>query len=77
MKPIKFIEQNTTYVAEGCMELPAHKAEHQIISCWQLTDKEIDEVQRTKIVWLSVMGLQQPPVWLGAETPFIKVEGEL
>ena len=29
MKPIKFKEQNIMYVAEGCNDLPAHKAENQ------------------------------------------------
>lgn len=77
MKPIKFEEQNITYVAEGCGDLPAHKAEHQIISCWELTEKEKEEVQKTGVVWLSVFGQQQPPVWLGVETPFTEEEGEL
>lgn len=75
MKPIKFEEQNTNYIAEGCRDLPAYKAEDQIISCWELTDKEKEEVQKTGVVWLSVLGQQQPPVWLGVETPFIKLGG--
>ena len=77
MKPIKFKEQNITYVADGCGDLPAHRAEHQILSCWELTDKEKEEVQKTGIVWLSVFGHQQPPVWLGSEYPFVEEEGQL
>ncbi len=77
MKPIKFEEQNITYVADGCLDLPAHRAVDQIISCWKLSDKEKEEIQRTGIVWFSVMGQQQPPIWLGIETPFIKEDGGL
>lgn len=80
MKPIKFEKQNTTYVADGCLDLPAHKAEDQIISCWKLTEQELAKIQETGIVYLSVMGRFQPPVWLGVETPFVdnaeKLEAE-
>lgn len=73
MEPIKFEEQNITFVAEGCLDLPAHKAEDQIISCWKLSDEELKQIQETGIVWFSVMGQQQPPIWLGVENPFIEV----
>lgn len=70
MKPINFKEQNVTYIAEGCNDLPAHKAEDQIISCWKLTKEELEQINKTGIVWFSVMGQTQPPIWLGIETPF-------
>lgn len=71
MEPIKFEQQNTTYAADGCLDLPAHKAEDQIISCWKLTEQEIAKIKQTGTVWLSVMGRFQPPVWLGVDTPFV------
>lgn len=70
MKPVKFKEQNITYVAEGCGDLPAHKADDQIISCWQLSEEDLKRVSETGVVWLSVIGQHQPPIWLGTETPF-------
>ncbi len=75
MEPIKFKEQNTTYVAEGCLDLPAHTAEDQIISCWKLTEEEIKTINETGVIWFSVKGQKQPPIWLGVETPFVR-EGD-
>ena len=74
MKPINFKEQNVTYIAEGCNDLPAHKAKDQIISCWKLTKEELEQINKTGIIWFSVMGQSQPPIWLGTENPFIQEE---
>lgn len=74
MKPIQFKEQNVTYKAEGCNDLPAHKAKDQIISCWKLTKEELEQVNKTGVIWFSVMGQSQPPIWLGTDNPFIQEE---
>jgi hypothetical protein len=74
MKPIQFKEQNVTYTAEGCNDLPAHKAADQIISCWKLTKEELEQINKTGVIWFSVMGQSQPPIWLGTENPFKEEE---
>lgn len=74
MNPIQFKEQNVTYIAEGCNDLPAHKAKDQIISCWKLTKEELEQINKTGVIWFSVMGQSQPPIWLGTENPFKKEE---
>ena len=45
MNPIQFKEQNVTYIAEGCNDLPAHKVKDQIISCWKLTKEELKQIK--------------------------------
>ena len=75
MKPINFKEQNVIYIAEGCNDLPAHKAKDQIISCWKLTKEELEQINKTGVIWFSVMGQSQPPIWLGTENPFQEEEG--
>lgn len=38
------------------------------VSCWQLSDAEIEEIIKTRRVFLSVfMGNTQPPVFVGGE----------
>lgn len=76
MKPIKFEESNVTYVAEGCNDLPAYKGETQIISCWQLTEQDLETIKETGVIWFSVAGQSQPPIWLGTEKPFERVNGK-
>lgn len=39
-----------------------------VVSCWQLTPEELEEVKRTGMVWLSVFsGPTSPPVCVGSE----------
>lgn len=77
MIPVNFPEQNCTYKADGCLDLPALQCMSEqfqapeIISCWELTDEEIvTMLQQIKAgqrpeIFLSVIG-GQPPVslWL-------------
>ena len=37
-----------------------------VISCFKPTQDELDEIQRTGRVWLTVLGHAMPPVILGA-----------
>ena len=75
MQPVDFSERNCTYVADGCLHLPACQQMNEefqtieVISCHELTDeeivlmlKQIKEGQRPAI-FLSVIG-GQPPVAL-------------
>ncbi len=44
-----------------------------VVTCWKLTQGDLDEIIRTKRVWLGAMGLSMPPVWLSGERPKIEV----
>lgn len=58
------IEVNRVYVADGCGDLPVHKAGNLIVSCWKLSLEEIAEVMTTGRVYLGVYADRQPPVFL-------------
>jgi hypothetical protein len=47
-----------------------------LISCWQLTQEEMEEVKRTGIVWLYTLGTTTPPVALSGKSPWPKGEGK-
>lgn len=70
MKPVEFEEQNTVFVADGCGDLPAYKQMPQIISCFELDDEEIEKLNKTKKIWVSVHSVDMPPIWLGVDKPF-------
>ncbi|MCY4431396.1 MAG: hypothetical protein OXC11_13525 [Rhodospirillales bacterium] len=57
-------------------DLPTHCSRDEglvgsSISCWQLSEEELEEVQRTGKVWLWVWG-QHPPVAVTGECPFVR-----
>ena len=41
-----------------------------VISCWKLTKEELEEINKTGRVWLTVFGRGMPPVALTVDTPF-------
>lgn len=86
MLPRIFPEQNTVYgkpedmTDEQCMSLPVWKGPvpvddegstvPAIISCWQLSKEDLEEINRTGVIWLSVTGTHLPPVSVFTENPF-------
>lgn len=72
MKPINFTQANIAYIGDEFEDLPAHKAPDQIISCWKLDEADLKRINETGVVWFSVIGNSQPPIWLGTESPFIE-----
>ena len=73
MNAVMFDKANTIYKAPGCFDLPAHKEEHSITSCWQPSDKEMEYIKKciendTKPnIYLSLLSQVQVPVWLGCD----------
>lgn len=45
-----------------------------VLSCWKLTAEELEEVNRTGRVWLTVVGQTMPPVMVDGVKPLEKVE---
>lgn len=71
-KPVPFDGQNFVLAppqgSENVSPLPIFRNGTCCVSCWQLTPAEIEEVQRTGRVYLSVFfGWSQPPVYVGSE----------
>lgn len=76
MKAKEFPEQNMVFTKpqsmtdEECGSLPAYRGEGQIISCWEVTPEDLERIKETGVIWLSVSGAGQPPVYIGTEYPF-------
>lgn len=43
-------------------DLPIFRDQVGIISCWRLSDEELEEVKRTGVVWLQVLGPTHYPL---------------
>lgn len=43
---------------------------HNVITCWELDDAEIEEVIRTRRVWTRVVAPTQPPMCVQGNNPF-------
>lgn len=81
MYPVKFAEQNIIFERpydmndEECKPLPAFKGpdEHGfpvVISCWELTREEVDQVIGTGKIWSVVVCTQPSPMSLQTNSPF-------
>lgn len=78
MKPVPFPQYNTVLRAEGVKgvyPLPVAVATDPLglpllVSCWELDEKEIQAVIRTKKIWVSVMGKGMMPMGIGTVNPF-------
>lgn len=60
---------------EQCNPLSVWRGPHEdgtplVISCWKLTQEELEEFNRTGRIWLIVCGHTMPPVALTAIKPF-------
>ena len=86
MLPSTFEQSNFVYTKpkgwedEQCMDLPVWKGEAPIdeagttqpciISCWKLSKEDLEEINKTGQIWLSITGHGMPPVSLFTENPF-------
>ena len=71
-QPLAFAEANLIlYPPEGMeddvMPLHVRATDCSAVSCWKLSEKELAEIQRTGVVWLSVMGGRMPPVMVSGQ----------
>lgn len=72
MNPVNFEDVNCVFKAPGCGDLPAVKTDKSIVSCWEMTEKEKEELLKTGKIYLLVMGEIQPPVSLYVDRPYIR-----
>lgn len=87
MIPTTFDQQNKIYtkpegwIDEQCSDLPTWEGSVKvvgtemeipaIISCWKLSYEDLQEIQKTGCVWLSITGKVMPPVSVSVENPFV------
>lgn len=79
MKPVKTDTTNTIFTAEKCFDLPGTRYRYEdgspgIETCWELTDKEIEEIAKNKCVFVYVLGETVPPMFVVAHSS-IEVKG--
>jgi hypothetical protein len=86
MLPIDFPEKNFVFkkppdmTDEQCSDLSVWRGDIPcdeqgncfpgIISCWKLSKEDLEEIQRTGVIWLSITGHGMPPVSVFTENPF-------
>lgn len=77
-KPVDFAESNFNLLPaqgdEGRVgELRAYRdlrpEQPQLVSCWELSDEEIIQIINTKRVWVYVLGMRHPPIYVGGTQP--------
>jgi len=82
MNPVEFKEQNDVLKAppnmEGCGELPICRVADSkdnpiVISCWDLSEEEIQEIVKTGKLYLWVWGRTQPPVGFTTAPPEVQI----
>lgn len=81
-EPCTFPESNAVLVgspedraAGTVLDLPIHRYRDldgawHVISCWEISDAEREEILRTGRVWLHSWGVTHPPISIGGQTPF-------
>lgn len=47
-----------------------------VLSKWQLSDEELDEVNRTGVVWFNCWGETHPPMWISGSNPYARSSTE-
>lgn len=76
MKPRPFPESNTIYTKppgwtdEECGPMEAFADGKFIVSCFEPTTEEIEELIQNRKIWLFVAGVGMPPVAISTKHPF-------
>jgi hypothetical protein len=81
MLPVDFAESNGVLgkpdcmTDEQCSDLPIHRFLDQenfpqIISCWQFSKEDLEEIRRTGKIWVQTVGITLSPFCLFTENPF-------
>lgn len=56
--------------ALSVLRLVDENGQSMVISCWKLSQEELDEINKTGRVWLGVLGVTMPPAFIGGIKPF-------
>lgn len=74
-KPVDMTDEQCSdlCVWKGAATIEDTKEEVPVImSCWKLSKEDLEEIQKTGTIWLSITGHGMPPVSLFTENPFGK-----
>jgi hypothetical protein len=47
-----------------------------VLSKWELSAEELEEVKRTGVVWFNCWGMTHPPMWISGHDPFVRAQPE-
>lgn len=76
-KPVYFPQANFTLLGPAgtdVLDLHCYRGQGNFVSCWELSDDELEEVIKTRRIFVGVQGAQTaPPIWV-AKNPFITQE---
>ena len=64
--------------SDECVSLSVLKwktssGEPLVTSCWKLTQEELNEINRTGRIWLTIYGVTMPPACVDGVQPFERV----
>lgn len=54
----------TDMTDEQCGSLPVLKTDSHVISCWKLSEEELEMVKKTGVVWVGILGHTVIPFWV-------------
>lgn len=80
MKPVETRTTNCVYTHEGCNDIPATRFESNVGNgievCFEISDKELEEIKKTKKVYLDILSLNIPPICLNSFSSLIDWSGK-
>jgi hypothetical protein len=86
--PASFNESNMLldsppgFSPDGCEPLCVHFSNKgssgypEVLSCWKLTQDELNEINKTGRIWVTVIGCRVPPISVSGLAPFIQTPPE-
>ena len=80
MKPVTTNTTNTTFVADGCFDLPGTRYKYDdgtpgVETCWELSDEEVQEIVQNKKIFVYMAGHTVPPMFVAVKST-IEVKGK-
>ncbi len=75
--PVGFQGANFIYRGDGkeIRDLECFNQGGQVISCWRLSKEELEQINETGVVWLSIHSQPIPPVYVSGEA-LVTVHGK-
>ena len=80
MLPVSFPESNHVYRNPNGFDTPAFRSPmridedgnqvHTIVSFWKFSKEDLETIEKTGGIYLSVVALKKPPISLATENPF-------
>ena len=63
------------YTGEGCDPLPVVRVQFAgntpgLVTAWELSEDEMVDVNRTGRIWITLLGMAQPPISVGTRCPY-------